>query len=117
MLTLRLPIRAVKYVWAGVQDVCRSAIYVCTFGNAYSDWGRRHRLLVVIVSLLSIVSIVYLGRDIYDDLRAERRAEIEETPGDKGPVITRPPGEATEAPVKKEADRFCVRFNDQLVCE
>src|SRR5262245_53931579 len=59
-----------------IKFVTLATLFVVTGGAVFSDWGRRHRLLVLLASVVAIVASTYLLRDILEDFRGEMRREF-----------------------------------------
>jgi hypothetical protein len=45
-----------------------AGIFVITGGAVFTDWGRRHKYLIVLSSLVAIVGAYYLAKGVVDDL-------------------------------------------------
>ena len=48
-----------------------AVLFVASGGALFSDWGRRHLVLVGMASIVAILGTFYLIADIYEDLKRD----------------------------------------------
>jgi hypothetical protein len=56
-----------------------ATIFVATGGGVFTEWGKKHKVLVVLAGLVAIVGASYLVRDVYKDFIDQVRQEITRT--------------------------------------
>lgn len=60
----------------GLKVLVVSILFVLTGGAVFSEWGKQHRFLVFLSSIVAVLGTFYLFQEIYSDLKADMRAEV-----------------------------------------
>jgi hypothetical protein len=62
-----------------IKIILLSLVFLISSGTLFSEWGRRHKVLVLLSAIVATLSTFYLLRAIYDDLHRDMKREIEHT--------------------------------------
>lgn len=65
-------------------------VFVLTGGAVFTDWGRKHRTLVISAAVVSVIGSYYLFKDLYDDFKREIVLEISSSQTTSLPVNDAP---------------------------
>src|SRR5262245_33346706 len=69
--------KAIGSLLLTIQFLLLGTVFVVTSGAVFTEWGRQHKALVFLASIVAIIASAYLIRDIYGDLKHELWAELD----------------------------------------
>jgi hypothetical protein len=75
-------------------------LFVISGGALFTDWAKKHKLLVLLASIFSIAAAYYLFRDIYNDLKRDVSEDL------TGPRTISTESPAAEPTVRSYRDDF-----------
>ena len=95
-------------MYLSVKFVTLAFLFVATGGAVFTEWGRQHKVLLVLAGAVAVVAATYLFRDVYEDLKREIRDELRGNAAQPAPPANTSSSSVPEAVKKRETTSVTV---------